>query len=58
MNLNEFQFRGVPAGSEVEAVCRLGFGAMTSPSYDWIAHHQEAMTKVLKRELRDLYGQP
>ncbi len=58
MNLNEFQFRGVPARSELEPVWRLSFGAMTSPSYDWIAHHQEAMTKVLKRELRDLYGQP
>ena len=58
MNLNEFQFRGVPTRSELEPVCRLSFGAMTSPSYDWIAHHQEAMAKVLKRELRDLYGQP
>ena len=56
MNLNEFQFRCVPAGSELEPVCRLGFGAMTSPSYDWIAHHHEAPAKVLKRELRDLYG--
>jgi hypothetical protein len=51
-------------------VRRLGFSAMTSPSYDWVAHHAvvrgdkvaahdlASERKILKRELRDLYGQP
>ena len=51
-------------------VRRLGFRAMTSPSSDWVAHHAvvrgdkvaahdlASERKILKREQRDLYGQP